>query len=84
MKNTRRIDPSVSPMVRKMPMSRPLFFTSMIRPETMFIAAISTRIDRMMNITLSSMSKARKKDPAASRQVQISASSPATSSAGIV
>ena len=36
-------------------MSRPLFFTSMMRPEMMFIAAISTRTDRITNITLSSM-----------------------------
>ena len=50
MKKMRSTAPSLSPMVRRMPMSRPLFFTSMIRPETMFIDATSTRIDRMMNM----------------------------------
>ena len=64
-------------------MSRPLFLTSMMRPETMFIDAISTRTDRMMNITLSSMSSARRKLPEASRHVQISPRSPAARNKGI-
>ena len=63
-------------------MSRPLFLTSMIRPDTIFIAAINTRIDRMMNITLSSTSSARKKPPEMSRQVQITARSPAACNSG--
>ena len=70
MKNTRRIDPSVRPMVRRMPISRPLFLTSMIRPEVMFIAAISTSTDRITNITLSSTSSARRKLPEESFHVQ--------------
>ena len=77
MKNTRSTAPSVSPIVRRMPISRPLFFTSMISPEMMFIAAISTRIDRITNITLSSISSARRNAPAESRHVQPSASCPA-------
>ena len=35
----RRIEPCVAPMVRRMAMSRPLFFTSMTRPEMMLSAA---------------------------------------------
>ena len=42
MKKTRMIAPLVAPMVRRMAMSRPLSFTSMIRPEMMFSAATST------------------------------------------
>ena len=58
-------------------MSRPLFFTSMTRPEMMLSAAISTTIERMMNITRRSVSSAERKAPEASRQVQSSARGPA-------
>ena len=40
--NTRMMAPWVTPMVRRMPMSRPLSFTSMIRPEVMLNAATIT------------------------------------------
>ena len=56
MRNTRIIAPLVAPMVRRMAMSRPLSFTSIIRPEMMLSAATSTISDRMMNITLRSTS----------------------------
>ena len=49
----------------------------------MFIAAISTRIDRITNITLSSTSSARRNDPLASCHVQTCARSPAARSSGI-
>ena len=42
-------------------MSRPLSFTSMIRPEMMLKAATSTITDRMMNIMLRSTSSTVKK-----------------------
>ena len=48
-------------MVRRMPISRPLSFTSMMRPEMMLKAATSTMIDRMMNIMLRSTSSTVKK-----------------------
>ena len=76
-KKTRRIDPSVRPMVRRMPISRPLFLTSMISPLVMFIDAIRTSTDRMTNITSSSMSRADRNDPELSRQDQVCAPSPA-------
>ena len=41
-KKMRRIAPCPAPSVRRTAMSRPLFFTSMIRHEMMFAAAIST------------------------------------------
>ena len=63
-------------------MSRPLFFTSITSPEMMFIAAISTTSDRMMNITRRSTSSAERKAPEASRQVQITARSPAAAAIG--
>ena len=61
-------------------MSRPLLRTSMIRPETMLSAAISTRIARITNITSSSMSSARRNEADPSRQVQAIARGPAASS----
>ncbi len=76
-KKIRMIEPCVSPIVRRMPMSRPLFFTSMTRPETMLSAAISTTRLRMMNITRRSTSSADRKAPEASRQVQITPRGPA-------
>ncbi len=42
MKNTRMIEPRVAPIVRSTAISRLLFFTSMIRPEMMFITATIT------------------------------------------
>ena len=59
--NTRMIAPWVTPMVRRMPMSRPLSFTSMIRPEVMLNAATITMIVRIRNITLRSTCSALKK-----------------------
>ena len=41
MKKTRMIAPLVAPMVRRMAMSRLLFFTSMMRPVTMLSAAMA-------------------------------------------
>ena len=49
-------------------MSRPLFFTSMIRPEMMFAAAIRTSIIRISRMTLRSTFRAPQK--AALRSVQ--------------
>ena len=60
-RNTRMIAPWLAPMVRRMPMSRPLSFTSIIRPEMMLNAATSTITDRMMNIMLRSTSSTVKK-----------------------
>ncbi len=54
------IAPCVAPMVRRMAMSRPLSFTSMIRPETMLSAATSTIRVRIRNITLRSTCSALK------------------------
>ena len=48
-------------MVRRMAMSRPLSFTSMIRPEMMLSAATSTISVRIMNMTLRSTCSAEKK-----------------------
>ena len=48
------IDPREAPTVRRMAMSLPLSFTSMIRPETMFSAATSTISVRIRNMTLRS------------------------------
>ena len=53
-RNTRMIAPCVAPMVRRMPMSRPLSFTSMIRLEAMLNAATSMISVRIRNITLRS------------------------------
>ena len=60
--------PRVAPMVRRMAMSRPLSFTSMVRPEMMFSAATSTISVRMMNMTLRSIFSASKKLLLRSRQ----------------
>ena len=57
----RMIAPWVAPMVRRMAMSLPLSFTSMIRPETMLSAATSTIRVRIRNITLRSTWSALKK-----------------------
>ena len=48
------IAPCVAPMVRMMAMSRPLSFTSMIRPDTILSAATSTISVRIRNMTLRS------------------------------
>ena len=53
-------DFSERPIVRKIAISRLLFFTSIISPEFIFIVAIKTKIDMITNITLSSISKARR------------------------
>ena len=53
--------PLLAPMVRRMPISRPLSFTSMMRPEMMLNAATTTITDRMMNIMLRSTSSTVKK-----------------------
>ena len=53
-RNTRMIAPWVAPMVRRMPMSRPLSFTSMIRLEAMLNAATRMISVRIRNITLRS------------------------------
>ena len=58
MTKMRRMAPCPAPMVRRMAMSRPLFFTSMMRPEMMFMAAIATIIIRMRRITLRSTTSA--------------------------
>ena len=59
--NTRMIAPWVTPMVRRMPMSRPLSFTSMIRPEAMLNVATITMMVKMRNMTLRSTCSALKK-----------------------
>ena len=61
MKNTRMIAPRVAPMVRRIAMSWPLSFTSMVRPEMMLSAATSTISVRIRNMTLRSTSSAEKK-----------------------
>ena len=60
-RNTRMTAPCVAPMVRRMAMSLPLSFTSMIRPDTMLSAATSTISVRIRNITLRSTCSALKK-----------------------
>ena len=50
--------PRDAPIVRRMPMSRPLSFTSIMMPEMMFRAATRMISDRMMNITVRSTSRA--------------------------
>ena len=57
----RMIPPWVTPMVRRMPMSRPLSFTSMISPDVMLNAATITMMVKMRNITLRSTCSALKK-----------------------
>ena len=53
-KKMRMIMPRVAPMVRRIAMSRPLSFTSMIRLEMMLKAATMMISDRIRNITLRS------------------------------
>ena len=77
MKKMRRIADCPAPMVRRMAMSRPLFFTSMTRPEMMFIAAITTTIIRIRRITLRSTCRALKKAWLRSRQSVTMAPGPA-------
>ncbi len=48
------IAPCVAPMVRRMPMSRPLSFTSMIRLDAILNAATTTIKSRIRNMTLRS------------------------------
>ena len=60
-RNTRMMAPWVAPMVRRMPISRPLSFTSMMRPEMILKAATMTMIDRMINIMLRSTWSTEKK-----------------------
>ena len=60
MKNIRNTEVSDRPIVRKIAISLPLFLTSITRPEIIFIVAINTKIDMIINITLSSISKARR------------------------
>ena len=54
-KKMRKTEPSVSPIVRRIPISWFLFFTNIIKPETIFIVAIKTSIERIINIILSSI-----------------------------
>ena len=61
MKKTRMIAPRVAPMVRRMAMSWPLSFTSMVRPEMMLSAATRTISVRIRNMTFRSTSSAEKK-----------------------
>ena len=61
MKKMRRTAPLPAPMVRRMAMSLVLFFTSMIKPVMMFIAAIATTNIRIRRITLRSTCQASKK-----------------------
>ena len=80
-KNILKIDDLVNPRDRSMPISLPLFLTSIIRPEIIFIAAISTMSDSIKNITRRSRSKASKKAAVLSFQDQrkyFSANSSAT------
>ena len=57
----RRIAPLVAPMVRRMAMSRPLLFTSIVMPVMMLKAATRMIRVRIRNITLRSTSSAVKK-----------------------
>ena len=56
----RMIAPRLAPIVRRIAMSWPFSFTSMISPEMMFSAATSTIRVRIMNITLRSTCSAEK------------------------
>ncbi|MCY1312046.1 hypothetical protein D9M70_624270 [compost metagenome] len=82
MKKMRMTDPAVAPMVRRMAMSLPLSFTSMIRPEMMFSAATRTISVRIMNITLRWTSIVEKKVWLRSRQSEMNICRPAASSTG--
>ena len=68
MRKMRRIMPRVAPMVRRMAMSRPLSFTSMIWLEMMLKAATRMISVRIRNMTLRSTSMAPKKLALASFQ----------------
>ena len=61
MKKMRITAARVAPMVRRMAISWPLSFTSMMRPEMMLSAATSTISVRMRNMTLRSTWSAVKK-----------------------
>src|SRR4051794_8882200 len=78
-RNTRMIEPCEAPMVRRIAMSLPLSFTSMIRPEMMFSAATSTIRVRIMNITLRSTCSALKKVELRCRQSTRNTGRPAAS-----
>ncbi len=60
-RKTRRIMARVAPMVRRIAMSRPLSFTSMIWPEMMLKAATRMISVRIRNMTLRSTWSALKK-----------------------
>ena len=60
-KKIRMIAPRVAPMVRRIAMSRPLFFTSMVMPVMMLKAATTMIRVRIRNITLRSTCSAAKK-----------------------
>jgi hypothetical protein len=60
-KKMRSTMPRVAPIVRRMAMSRPLSFTSMMRLEMMLNAATMMISDRMRNITFRSTWSALKK-----------------------
>ena len=62
MKKIRMIAPRVAPMVRRIAMSLPLSFTSMIMPEMMLNAATMMIRLRIRNITLRSTLSAVKND----------------------
>ena len=55
------IAPFVVPMVRRMPISRPLSLTSIIRPEITLKAATTMIRERIMNIIAASVSRTRMK-----------------------
>ena len=60
-KKMRRIMPRVAPMVRRIAMSRPLSFTSMVWPEITFNAATMVISERITAMTLRSTWMALKK-----------------------
>ena len=78
-RNIRMIEPCEAPMVRRIAMSLPLSFTSMIRPETMLSAATSTIMVRIRNITLRSTCSALKKVELRCRQSTRNTGRPAAS-----
>ena len=69
-KNILKIDDLVNPIDRSIPISLPLFLTSITSPEIIFIAAINTMSDRIINITRRSKSRASRKDAVLSFQDQ--------------
>ena len=73
------IEPCEAPMVRRIAMSLPLSFTSMISPETMLSAATSTIMVRIRNITLRSTCSALKKVELRCRQSTRNTGRPAAS-----